>query len=135
MKATPLDVQRPALLIINKKERTCRIEDFAVPVKHRVKVKECEKRDKYLDLAKKLKKLWNMKVMIIPIVIGALGTVTKRLVQGLEDLQITGRVEAVQTTALRLARIPRKVLETCCHLNSSEKPSANADRKNSQGVK
>ena len=47
-----------------------------------------------------------MKVIVIPIVIGDLGTVTKVLVKGLEDLKITGRVETVQTTALlRLAKI------------------------------
>ena len=40
-------------------------------------MKECEKKDKYLDLARELKKLWNMPVTIIPIVIGAFGTVTK----------------------------------------------------------
>ncbi len=39
--------------------------------------KESEKKDKYLDLARELKKLWNMMVTIIPIVIGAFGTVTK----------------------------------------------------------
>ena len=38
--------------------------------------------NKYLDLARELKKLWNMKVTIIPIVIGAFGTVTKRLLKG-----------------------------------------------------
>ena len=32
--------------------------------------------------------LWNTKMTVIPIVIGALGTVTKRLVKGLEDLEI-----------------------------------------------
>ena len=37
---------------------------------------------------------------IIPIVISALGTVTKGFVQGLEGLEIMGRVETVQTTAL-----------------------------------
>ena len=37
---------------------------LAVPVDHRVKSKECEKRDKYLDVAKELK---NKKVTIIPI--------------------------------------------------------------------
>ena len=36
-----------------------------------------------------------MKVTIIQIVIGALGTVTKGLVQGLEELEITGRVETI----------------------------------------
>ena len=51
-------------------------------------MKECEKQDKYLDLASKLKKLWNMQVIIIPIVIGDFGTVTKELLKGLEDLDI-----------------------------------------------
>ena len=49
-----------------------------------------------------------MKVTIIPIVIGALGIVTKGLVQELEDLEITGQVKTIQTTALlRSARILR----------------------------
>ena len=38
------------------KKRTCRIEDFTVPADHRVKLKESEKRDKYFDLARELKK-------------------------------------------------------------------------------
>ena len=54
-----------------------------------------------------------MKVMIVPIVIGALGTVTKGLLKGLEDSEVGGRVETIQTTALlRTARILRRVLET-----------------------
>ena len=78
-----------------------------------VKIKECEKRNKYLDLARELKKLSNRKMTIIPIVIGTLGTVTKGLGQGLEDLEITGRVETIQTTALlRSTRIQRRVLKT-----------------------
>ena len=87
--------------------------DFAVLGDHRVKLKECEKRDNYLDLARELKKLWNMKVTIISIVIGAFGTVTKGLLKGLEDLEVGGRVETIQTTALlKTARILRRVLET-----------------------
>ena len=74
---------------------------------------ESEKRDKYLNLARGLKKLWNLKMTIIPIAIGALGTVTKGLVQGLEDLEIRGRGETVQTSVLlRSARILRRFLET-----------------------
>ena len=42
---------------------------------------ECEKNVKYLDLARELKKMWNMKVTIILIVTGGLGTVTKGLVE------------------------------------------------------
>ena len=55
---------------------------------HRVKLKESGKRDEYLDLAREVKRLWNMKVSVIPIVIGALGAVTKGLVQRLENLEI-----------------------------------------------
>ena len=49
--------RRPNLIIINKKKtRICKIVDFAVPAVLRIKLKECEKRDKYLDLARELKK-------------------------------------------------------------------------------
>ena len=33
--------------------------DFAVLADHRMKIKENEKTDKYLDLARELEKLWN----------------------------------------------------------------------------
>ncbi len=89
-----------------QKKRTCKIVDFAVLADHRIKLKECEKMDKYLDLARELKKLWNVQVTIIPIVIGAFGTITKGLLKGLENLDVGGRVKTIQTTALlRTARI------------------------------
>ena len=101
---TRISARRPHLIIINKKKRTCKIIDFAVPVDHRIKLKKCEKKDKYLDLARELKRLWNIQVAIIAIVICAFGTVTKGLLKGLEDLEVGGRVETIQTL-LRMARI------------------------------
>ena len=81
-------------------------------VDHRVKLKESEKKDKYLDLARELKKIWNMKVMVIPIVISALGTNTNGLIKGLEELELRGQVETIQMTVLlRSTRILRRVLE------------------------
>ena len=54
-----------------------------------------------------------MKLTIIPIVIGAFGPVSKGLLKGLEDLEVGGRVETIQTTALlKTDRILRRVLET-----------------------
>ena len=54
-----------------------------------------------------------MKVTIVPIVTDVLGTITKGLLKGLEDLEVGGRLETIQTTALlRMARILRRVLET-----------------------
>ena len=54
-----------------------------------------------------------MKVTIIHIVIGALATVTKGLLKGLEDLEFGGRVETIKTTALlKTAGILWRVLDT-----------------------
>ena len=39
-----------------KKERTCKIVDITVPADPKLKLKESEKKDKYLDLAGELKK-------------------------------------------------------------------------------
>ncbi len=75
--------------------KICKIVDFAVPADHRIKLKECEKKDKYVDFARELKKLWNMRVTIIPTVIGAFGTVIKGLIKGLEGMEIRGRVEII----------------------------------------
>ena len=91
------------------------------------------KKAKYLDLARELKKLWNMKVTIISIVIGALGTVTKGLINketgGLRNQRMNGDhpkysiIDIGQNTE----KSPGVFEETCCHLNSSERPSANAN--------
>ena len=102
-----------------QKKRICKIVDFAVPADHRLKLKENEKKYKYLYHARELKKQWNIKVTIIPIVIGAFGTVTIGLLKGMKDLEIRGRVETIQTTKLlRTVRILRRVLVTWGHLLS-----------------
>ena len=72
--------------------------DFAVPADNRVKIKESK--DKYLDLAEGRRKLWNMRVTVIPFVNGKLETVSKGLERELEDLDIGGSAKTIQTTAL-----------------------------------
>ena len=73
-----------------------------------------------------------MKVTMISIVIGSFDTVTKGILKGLKNWEVGGRVETIQTIALlKTARILRRVLETCCHSISNERPSAYADLKNS----
>ena len=75
-----------------------------------------------------------MKVSVMAILIGALGTVAKELVQGLEDLEIRGRMKSSQTTALLKSAW---ILEAWGDSDSSEKPTANHGEKkeNSQRVK
>ena len=51
--------------------------DFAVSADHIVKIEESQKIDKYLSLARKLKKLRNMKITVIKILVDALRMVTR----------------------------------------------------------
>ena len=48
-----IPARRPDLIIINdKKKRICKIVNFGVPADHRINLKESEKKDKYLHLAR-----------------------------------------------------------------------------------
>ena len=115
-----LRYRRLDLVIINKKKSTWRIEDFAVPADQRLQLKESEKKDMFLDVGRELKKLCNMKVTIIPTLIG---TDTKRLVQELEDLETRVRVKSILTIPLmRSVWILRRVLETWGELLSLKFP-------------
>ena len=48
--------RQPDLVTDNNKKRTYQIVDFGILAAHRLKLKESEKRDKYLDLVRELKK-------------------------------------------------------------------------------
>ena len=72
-----------------------------------------EEIDEYLELARELKNLRNMRIKVILIVAGVLGTAPRKRKKGLEKLEISWRIENIQTTTLlRSARILRRVLET-----------------------
>ena len=96
---------RRDLLILNKKR------DFAVPGNYREKIKDCEKIDTYLDLDRELRKQWNIRIIVIPIAIGALRTIPKGLERKLK-LEVEGRIETMQTTALLTSdKMLRSVLD------------------------
>ena len=52
-------------------------------------IKQEEKINKYLDLAVEIKELWKMKsAKVVPVVIGALGTIPKRLKVYLRNINV-----------------------------------------------
>ena len=107
-----VEARRPDMMIIDKEKKSCLIVDFAVPSDHRIEIKEREKIEKYQDLKREVQKLWNMKAKIIPIVIGALGTIPKTLQKQLEQIESSIAINQMQTPVLlNTARILRKVLE------------------------
>ena len=66
-----IEAQRPDLVVVDKKERSCKIIDFAVPGDSRIEQKDNNKIEKYQDLGWELQKIWNVKVKIIPSVVGS----------------------------------------------------------------
>ena len=95
-----------------------------------MKIKESEKIDKYLDLARGLKKLWNMEMAVISIVVSTLGMVPKSL----GKLEIRERIETIQTTALLssatiLERVPRRLETTYCHFDFSKQKKKKKKKK------
>ena len=100
------------MVVVDKKERSCKIIDFAVPGDSRIEEKEKDKIEKYQDLGRELHKIWNVKVKIIPLVVGSLGAIAKQFGKRLKQIRITVRTAQVQNTVLHgTARILRKVLE------------------------
>ena len=69
---------RPDLVVVDKKERSFKIIDFAVSVDSRIVEEEKDKIEKYQDLGRKLQKMWNVKVKIIPLVVCSLGAIPKQ---------------------------------------------------------
>ena len=68
---------------------------IAIPADHRVKLKESNKRDKFLDPVRELKRTMDYEVTVIPIVVGALRTVLKGWVSGVLVLEIRGRAQII----------------------------------------
>ena len=88
--------------------------DITSPWDHRVCEKEGDKIEKYQDLKREIGRLWGIRHLeVVPVVVGALGVVSKRLNAWLEKLGVTFRNGMLQKTALLgTARILRKLLES-----------------------
>ena len=107
-----IEARRPDLLIIDKSEKNCQIIDVAIPENGRMRAKEYEKVEKYQDLAREVRKMWGVRPKVIPIVVGALGTIQLRLKENLRTISVDTYIELIQRSVLLgSARILRKVLE------------------------
>jgi hypothetical protein len=75
--------------------------------------KEVENKLKYKSLGIEIQRMWNLKCTIIPVIIGATGTVTKNLRKNLEALPGKHSIDLLQKTAvLGTSHIIRKVLQS-----------------------
>ena len=100
------------MVVVDKKERSCKIIDFAVPGDSRIEEKEKDKIEKYQDLGRKLQKIWNVKAKIIPLAVDSLGAIPKQFGNRLKQIGMkAGTAQVQKTVLLGTTRILRKILE------------------------
>ena len=92
-----IEARRPDIVVIDKKEREVVIIDVAIPGDDRVKDKELEKVEKYELLTDEIAKVWCMrKVILIPVVIGALGAVSVNFKEYMKRIGVNVKLEVIQ---------------------------------------
>ena len=102
---------KPDIIIRANEKRTCILIDVAIPGDRNVINKEAEKILKYKDLVIEIQRMWNVKANVIPVIIGATGTISKSLRQYLSNIPGKHEIKELQKTAiLGTAHILRKVL-------------------------
>jgi hypothetical protein len=85
--------------------------DVAISKDRNVHKKEAEKILKYKDLTTEIQRMWNVKTKVIPVIIGATGTISKSYRKYVSNIPGNHEVKELQKTAvLGTAHILRKVL-------------------------
>jgi hypothetical protein len=102
---------KPDTVIRDYEKGTCMLIDVAIPGDRNVIQNEAEKILKYKDLTIEIQRMWNVKTRVIPVVIGATGTISKSFIKYVSTIPRNHDVRELQKTAiLGTAPILRKVL-------------------------
>ena len=97
----PVPHNRPDIIIHNRKNHTGIIIDFAIPQDTNIVNKCAEKIRKYKPLENQLRKCWNLKfIQTVPIIIGALGTVTSITIELIDCITPQLNFNIMQKTVL-----------------------------------
>ena len=102
---------RKGIVIRNTAEKMCLLIDVSVPCDGNVTAKSAEKYLKYKDLAIEVSRMWNVRTEIVPVIIGALGSIPKDLRKQLMKIPGCSKHYEIQDIVLYgTAHILRKVL-------------------------
>ena len=95
-----LEHNKPDVVVLDHAAKECIIIDFSVPWDKNVTIKEDEKLVRYRPLALEMTRLHGVKAKVVPIVVGGLGTIPKRLPKYINELGIPDVIGGLQTSAL-----------------------------------
>ena len=102
---------KPDIIIQDNEKRSCMLIDVAIPGDRNVIKKKPEKILKYKDLTIEIQRMWNVKTRVIPVIIGATGTISKSFIKYVSDIPGNHDVKVLQKTAIfGTAHILRKVM-------------------------
>ena len=102
---------KPDIIIRDNEKATCTLIDVAIWEDRNVIKKEAEKILKYKDITIEIQRMWNVKTNVIPIIIGATGTISKSLRIYMRNIPGKLEIKELQKTViLGTAHILRKVL-------------------------
>ena len=103
---------QPDIVLIDKQQKKAVVIDVAIPSDSNIRKKEHEKLEKYQGLKKELEKMWGVKATVVPVVIGALGAVTHKLGEWLQQIPgTTSEVSVQKSTVLGTAKILHRTLK------------------------
>ena len=102
---------KPDIIIRDNEKGTCMLIHVAISGDRNVIKKEAEKILKYKDLTIEIQRMWNVRTKVIPVIIGATGTISKTFRKYVSNIPGKHEVKELQKTAiLGTAHILRKVL-------------------------
>ena len=102
---------KPDIIIRDNEKGTCLLIDVAISRDRNVIKKEAEKILKCRDLTIEIQRMWNVKTNVIPVIIGATGTISKSFRKYVSNITGKHDVKELQKTAiLGTAHLLRKVL-------------------------
>ena len=106
-----ITANRPDIIVKDSVNSTCKLIDITVSSDRNIALKETEKNSKYKDLEVEIQRMWHMKTVVIPVVVGVLGTVKKGMLESIKKVSERATMTEIQKSCmLGSARILRKVL-------------------------
>ena len=106
-----IEHQRPDIVAMEKITKKCLIIDVASSLHSNLILKRNEKLDNYSELRLEIARMWDKEILIVPIIIGALGSIPNDLECNLKKLGKSYNVGTLQKfVLLGIANIMRNVL-------------------------
>jgi len=91
---------KPDIIVRDNEKVTCMLIDVAISGDRNVIKKKAEKTLIYKDLTIVIKRMWNVKTKVIPVIIGETGTISKSFRKYVSNIPGKHEVKELQKTAI-----------------------------------